>query len=64
MAGATRMFVLEESRMNLHRRWVGGPLVCRRCGESLWAGDSVVSIKGKPRKYYHRACWDKMFLDV
>jgi len=39
---------------------------CSRCGFPFQIGDVIVSktIRGGRKRYYHKTCWEKMFIDV
>lgn len=39
-----------------------GLLVCPRCSAPFRVGDLVMSHAGSPRRIYHVACWDGLFV--
>jgi len=51
-----------DLKTRLERRYYS--LKCFRCGESLQFGEQVISkgTKHRRRRYYHKACWEKLFL--
>jgi hypothetical protein len=39
-------------------------VICDRCDVAIVAGDLVVFKRTRSSKFYHKACYDKMFVAV